>query len=209
MGIYKSVGTKMGKAIFFAKVIIITCLVPIFAFQKVEGKMFSPLAYTLGFALLGALITTLTLVPVLISILLNKNVVERHNPFVIFMHKTMLGRFILLHSKGKIVITISTLVVIIGLLSFKFLGSEFLPQLNEGAIWLRVQLPYSASLQKGVEVSIQARDILMKFPQVKCVVSQTGRPDDGTDVTGFYNNEFDVIMKPESEWKPTISKRNY
>src|SRR5208283_3895717 len=85
MGLFKTVGTKMGKAIFFSKAIIISCLIPIFAFQKVEGKMFSPLAYTLGFALLGAMITTLTLVPVLINVLLRKNVHEKHNPFVHFL----------------------------------------------------------------------------------------------------------------------------
>jgi len=206
MGMYKIVGTRMGKAIFFSKVIIITCLIPIFAFQKVEGKMFSPLAYTLGFALIGALITTLTLVPVLISMLLNKNVQERHNPFVLFMHKIMLGGFEAHFKKRKLVLIISAIAVVAGLYSFKFLGSEFLPQLNEGAIWLRVQLPYSASLKKGVDVSIQTRNILMTFPQVKCVVSQTGRPDDGTDVAGFYNNEFDVVILPESEWNPKISK---
>src|SRR5208283_3661521 len=93
MGLYKNVGTKMGKAIFFSKVIIITCLIPIFAFQKVEGKMFSPLAYTLGFALLGALILTLTLVPVLSSQFFNKNVKEKHNFFVRGIHKSTLKIF--------------------------------------------------------------------------------------------------------------------
>lgn len=208
MGIYKTVGIKMGKAIFSSKIIIITLLIPIFSFQKVEGKMFSPLAFTLGFALLGALITTLTLVPVLISMLLNKNVRERHNPFEHFMHKIILGGFIASFKRRKFALILSAIVLVVGLLSFTLLGSEFLPQLNEGAIWLRVQLPYSASLQKGVEVSLQTRDILMTFPQVKCVVSQTGRPDDGTDVTGFYNNEFDVVMLPESKWNPKVSKED-
>ncbi len=208
MGIYKSVGSKMGMAIFFSKVIIITLLVPIFSFQKVEGKMFSPLAFTLGFALLGALLTTLTLVPALISILINKNVHERHNAFLLIMHKIMLNGFISSFKHRKKVIILSGCILIIGLGSFMFLGSEFLPELNEGAIWLRVQLPYSASLKKGVDVSIQVRDLLMTFPQVKCVVSQTGRPDDGTDVAGFYNNEFDVIMLPESEWHPKIGKED-
>ena len=206
MGMYKMVGTKMGKAIFFSKIIIITCLLPIFAFQKVEGKMFSPLAYTLGFALLGALITTLTLVPVLISILLNKNVREKHNPFVHFLTKIMLGGFVSAFRHKKVVLITAGVIAVVGLYSFRYLGSEFLPQLNEGSIWLRVQLPYSASLQKGVDVSKDVRDKLMTFPQVKTVVSQTGRPDDGTDVAGFYNNEFDVLMLPESEWKPKISK---
>ena len=206
MGMYKLVGTKMGKAIFFSKVIIITCLLPIFAFQKVEGKMFSPLAYTLGFALLGALITTLTLVPVLISLLLNKNVREKHNPIVHFLTKIMLGGFMAAFRNKRKVLIAAAIIAVVGLYSFRYLGSEFLPQLNEGSIWLRVQLPYSASLQKGVEVSKDVRDKLMTFPQVKCVVSQTGRPDDGTDVAGFYNNEFDVIMLPEAEWNPKMSK---
>ncbi len=206
MGLYKSVGTKMGKAIFFSKVIIITCLIPIFAFQKVEGKMFSPLAFTLGFALLGALITTLTLVPVLISFLLNKQVKEKHNPFLISLNSFMIKGFDAFYRRKKLVMMASLLFVLAGFYSYNFLGSEFLPQLNEGAIWLRVQLPYSASLQKGVDVSLQARNILMTFPQVKCVVSQTGRPDDGTDVAGFYNNEFDVVMYPENEWSPKISR---
>ena len=206
LGIYRKVGTKMGTAIFFSKVIIITCMLPIFAFQKVEGKMFSPLAYTLGFALLGSLITTLTLVPVLASILLNKNVRERHNPFLHFLTKIMLGGFLFSFRHKKAVIGAACVMVVVGFYSFKYLGSEFLPELNEGSIWLRIQLPYSASLPKGVEVAGQARKIIMQFPQIKTVVSQTGRPDDGTDVTGFYNDEFDVILYPESDWNPKLTK---
>jgi len=205
-GLIKKNGAVLGKAIFFAKLIIITGLLPIFAFQKVEGKMFSPLAYTLGFALLGALITTLTLVPVLISLLLNKNVHERHNPFVHHLTGFMINGFTKAYKHKKIVIPLSIVIMVIGLFSFKFLGSEFLPELNEGSIWLRVQMPYSISLEKSVEVSAQVRKILMEFPQVKYAVSQTGRPDDGTDVAGFYNNEFSVMLYPESEWKPKMSK---
>ena len=205
-GLIRKNGAQMGKAIFYAKLIIITGLLPIFAFQKVEGKMFSPLAYTLGFALIGALITTLTLVPVLISILLKKNVHERHNPFVHHLTGFMIKGFSKAYRHKEIVVTVSVVVMVLGLLSFKFLGSEFLPELNEGSIWLRVQTPYSISLEKSVEVSRQVRQKLMEFPQVKYAVSQTGRPDDGTDVAGFYNNEFSVMLYPESEWKPKISK---
>ena len=204
--IIKNNGAPLGKAIFFAKLIIITGLLQIFAFQKVEGKMFSPLAYTLGFALLGALITTLTLVPVLISLLLSKNVHEKHNPFLHFLTKIMLGGFILAFKNKKIVVVTSMIVMIIGLYSFKFLGSEFLPELNEGSIWLRVQMPYSVSLNKSVEVSEQVRKTVMTFPEVKFAVSQTGRPDDGTDVAGFYNNEFSIILYPQEDWKSKISK---
>ena len=206
MGTIKRACAQIGKRPFYLNVIIITAMLPIFAFQKVEGKMFSPLAYTLGFALFGSLVTTLTLVPVLISILLDKNVHERHNPFVHFLNKIMLGGFENAYKARKIVFTIAVIAMCVGLYSFKYLGSEFLPQLNEGSIWLRVQLPYSASLPKGVEVSKQVRDMIMQFPQVQYCVSQTGRPDDGTDVTGFYNEEFDILMYPQETWNPHITK---
>jgi cobalt-zinc-cadmium resistance protein CzcA len=206
MGLIKNKGTELGKAIFFSKLIIITGLLPIFSFQKVEGKMFSPLAYTLGFALLGALITTLTLVPVLINILLKRNVHEKHNPIVHFFTETMMLGFEFNYRFKTIVIAVSAAVVVIGFWAFNLLGSEFLPELNEGAIWVRAQLPYSVSLQKSAEVADMIRNKIMEFPQVKHVVSQTGRPDDGTDVTGFYNNEFDVILYPQEEWNPKISK---
>ncbi|TWF34852.1 cobalt-zinc-cadmium resistance protein CzcA [Chitinophaga polysaccharea] len=206
MGLIRKHGAQLGKAIFFAKVIIITGLLPIFAFQKVEGKMFSPLAYTLGFALLGALITTLTLVPVLINLLLRKNVHEKHNPILHALTGFMLGWFAFTFKHKKKAVFSSFLIIGLGLYSFKFLGTEFLPELNEGSIWLRVQLPYSVSLDKSVQTSRQVRATLMQFPQVKNIVSQTGRPDDGTDVAGFYNNEFDVMLYPEKEWKPNITK---
>ena len=206
MGLIKRNGAELGKAIFFAKLIIIAALLPIFAFEKVEGKMFSPLAYTLGFALLGALITTLTLVPVLISMLLNKNVHEKHNPVVNFLTKGFLKGFAFTYRHKFTAMIVSLIIIVVGLYSFKFLGSEFLPELDEGSIWLRVQMPYSISLDKSVEVSKQVRASLMTFPQVQNVVSQTGRPDDGTDVAGFYNNEFDIILYPEDDWKPLISK---
>lgn len=206
LGLIKNNGAELGKAIFFAKLIIIAALVPIFAFQKVEGKLFSPLAYTLGFALLGGLILTLTLVPVLINLLLRKNVKEKHNPVVNTLNKWMLKGFDFSVKHRKAAMISSVLIMVVGLYSFKFLGTEFLPELDEGAIWLRVQLPYSISLEKSVEVAQQVRKKMIAFPQVKSIVSQTGRPDDGTDVTGFYNNEFDIILHPEKSWNPRISK---
>ena len=206
LGLIKKNGAQLGRAIFFAKLIIITGLLPIFSFQKVEGKMFSPLAFTLGFALLGALITTLTLVPVLINMLLHQNVRDKHNPFVHHLKGFMLMGFEKAFKHKEIVVVASMIVMLIGIYSFKFLGTEFLPELNEGSIWLRVQLPYSVSLNKSVEVSKRVREMVMSFPQVTYTVSQTGRPDDGTDVTGFYNNEFDVLLLPEDEWNPRITK---
>ena len=205
-GLIKTNGIRIAKAIFFSKLIIITGLLPIFAFQKVEGKMFSPLAYTLGFALLGALITTLTLVPVLIRLLLKKNVREKHNPVVEFITRKLMQGFDYTYRHKKISLLTAAVIIVVGLGSFKFLGSEFIPEMNEGAIWLRAQLPYSVSLDKSIEVSKQVRKVIMQFPQVQNVVSQTGRPDDGTDVAGFYNNEFDIQLHPEKEWNPRITK---
>jgi len=206
LGMIKNNGAQLGKAIFFAKMIIITGLLPVFAFQKVEGKMFSPLAYTLGFALLGALITTLTLVPVLISLLLNKNVHEKRNPFVHYLNSFMLFGFTKAFKFKKLVVALSLVAMFIGLYCFKFLGSEFLPGLDEGAIWLRVELPYSISLNRSVDLAKQVRKTLLTFPQVQAVVSQVGRPDDGTDVEGFYIDEFNIKLYPEDDWKPKISK---
>ncbi|HXB29826.1 MAG TPA: CusA/CzcA family heavy metal efflux RND transporter [Puia sp.] len=206
MGMIKKKGSELAKSIFFSKIIIITALLPIFSFQKVEGKMFSPLAYTLGFALLGALIFTLTLVPVLVNALLNKNVREKHNPFTHLLTGWVLFGFKFVFGNKKLALGISIIFIVIGFYSFKFLGSEFLPELNEGSLWVRATMPYSIALDKSVQVANQMRSIMMQFPQVKKVVSQTGRPDDGTDVAGFYNNEFDVALYPQEEWYPKISK---
>ena len=206
MGMLRKRGAELGKAIFFTKLIIITALLPIFSFQKVEGKMFSPLAFTLGFALLGALIFTLTLVPVMVNTLLRKNVREKHNPFTHFVTRMVMGGFHFVFHHKKSSILAAVIVVVAGLYSFRFLGSEFLPELNEGSIWVRATLPYSISLDTSVAKADEMRAIMMRFPQVKRVMSQTGRPDDGTDVAGFYNNEFGVSLYPEEEWKPRISK---
>jgi cobalt-zinc-cadmium resistance protein CzcA len=206
LGMIRKRGAELGKAIFFTKLIIITALLPIFSFQKVEGKMFSPLAYTLGFALLGALIFTLTLVPVLVGVLLRKNVREKHNPITHFMTGLILRGFRFVFHHKRLSLAVAVIGVVAGLYSFRFLGSEFLPELNEGSIWLRATLPYSISLDTSVAKARQMQEIVMRFPQVSRVMCQTGRPDDGTDVAGFYNNEFNVALYPEDEWKPKISK---
>jgi len=206
LGLIRRTGTVMGKGIFFSKVIIITCLIPIFSFQKVEGKMFSPLAYTLGFALLGALIFTLTLVPVLSSILLNKNVKEKHNVIVEGITKACVSFFALTYKFKRISMAIAFAITAGGFFCFTFLGSEFLPQLNEGSIYVRASLPMSISLDEAVKISIELRQKFREFPEVKQVMSQTGRPNDGTDPTGFYNVEFHVDIYPKEEWKRDITK---
>ena len=206
MGMIKMKGAELGKAIFFSKLIIITALLPIFSFQKVEGKLFSPLAYTLGFALIGALLFTLTLVPVLVKALLSKNVREKHNPFTHVLTGWIMKGFSFVFHHKRSSLLLSAIVIVLGFYSFKFLGSEFIPELDEGSLWVRATLPYSISLDRSVQVANQMRGIMLQFPQVRKVVSQTGRPDDGTDVAGFYNNEFDVALYPKEEWNPKISK---
>ncbi|MEB0249554.1 efflux RND transporter permease subunit, partial [Mucilaginibacter sp. 5B2] len=205
LGLFKNVGAEMGKAIFFSKLIIITCLIPIFAFQKVEGKMFSPLAYTLGFALLGALIFTLTLVPALSSILLKKNVREKHNPVVLFFENGIRRMFNFTYRNQKLSLIVSVSFMILTFISAKFLGTEFLPQLNEGALWVTAQLPMSTSLENSVNVTNKMRQVLSTFPEVKQTLSQVGRTNDGTDPKGFFNVQIQVDLLPKKEWKSKIT----
>lgn len=206
LGLIKNTGGELGKAIFFSKLIIIAGLLPIFSFEKVEGKMFSPLAWTLGFALLGALILTLTLVPLLSSILLKKNVREKHNPFVEAITSGVMSMFSFVYLRKRIVLITAAIIVGIGLFSFKFLGSEFLPELDEGAIYIRATCPLSVSLEDARNLANKMRRIIRDFPEVKQVMSQTGRPNDGTDATGFYNIEFHVDIYPKKQWKSGITK---
>lgn len=206
LGIIKNTGGELGKAIFFSKLIIIAGLLPVFSFEKVEGKMFSPLAWTLGFALLGALILTLTLIPLLSSILLRKNVKEKHNIFVEGITNGVMKMFTWTYHHKRISLIFASIAVVIGLFMFKYLGSEFLPELDEGAIYIRATCPLSVSLDESRTLANKMRRIILTFPEVKQVMSQTGRPNDGTDATGFYNVEFHVDIYPKKEWKSGISK---
>ncbi|HEY4650634.1 MAG TPA: CusA/CzcA family heavy metal efflux RND transporter [Pontibacter sp.] len=205
-GLIKHTASDLGKSIFFAKLIIITALLPIFAFQKVEGKMFSPLAYTLGFALLGALIFTLTLVPVLASMLLNKNVREKKNPVVNFVNRGVYRAFDYTYKYKKASLVVALVTLGLGLFAFRFLGSEFLPQLNEGAVYVRASMPMSTSLEQSIDMTERIRKKILQFDEVSQVLSQTGRPNDGTDPTGFFNIEFHVDLKPKDEWKRKIKQ---
>ncbi len=205
LGLTKRTGGEMGKAVFFSKLIIITALLPIFSFQKVEGKMFSPLAYTLGFALLGALIYTLTLVPLLVSILLKKDVKEKHNFFVVAINNSVEKAFGWCFGNKRLSLTISVVFLLLTLLSTQFLGTEFLPQLNEGALWVEAKLPMSSSLSETVKMVHTLRKELMSFDEVNGVLSQTGRSNDGTDPSGFYYVQMQVNLKPKEEWKRKIS----
>ena len=206
LGLIRRTGVDMGKAILFSKLIIITALIPIFSFEKVEGKLFSPLAYTLGFALLGALLFTLTFVPALTSRLLHKNVVEKHNPIVSGMMKYYERLFDWVMGHKRLSFCIAMLIVGLTFFSAKFLGSEFIPHLNEGSLWVEGSAPMSISLPEAKILADSMRYDLLRFPEVHEVVSQIGRPDDGTDPKGFYDIECLVDLYPKEKWKSRLTK---
>lgn len=204
-GWIRQTGTGLGKAIFFSKLIIITSLIPIFSFQKVEGKMFSPLAYTLGFALMGALLFTLTLVPVLSHILLNKNVKEKHNVFVEFWDRIVEKGFRFTFRNKRLSLLVALAFLGVTLFSATFLGTEFLPQLNEGSLWVTAEMPMSTSLRESMKTTDELKNVIRSFPEVTGVLSQTGRSNDGTDPNGFGFVQFAVNLKPKEEWKRKIT----
>lgn len=205
LGLIKTTGGQMGKAIFFSKLIVISALLPVFAFEKVEGKMFSPLAYTLGFALLGALIFTLTLVPVLSAMLLNKNVKEKKNVVTQYINTIVLRGFSWTFKRKKLTLVAALLCFALTLFSARWLGTEFLPQLNEGALWITAEMPMSTSLSESVELTSELRQKLRTFPEVADVLSQIGRSNDGTDPNGFYFVQFQVDLVPKKLWRKRMT----
>ena len=205
LGLIKKSSTELGKAVFFSKLIIITSLIPIFSFEKVEGKLFSPLAYTLGFALLGALFFTLTLVPVLCRYLFNANVVERKNALVDFFNRLVLRGFTFTYARKKTTVAAVAGLIAVSLGSFSFLGSEFLPTLNEGALWVEAKLPMSSSITETAKFADVFRSKINSFDEVESVLSQVGRSNDGTDPSGFFYVQCQVNLKPKSEWKRDIT----
>jgi heavy metal efflux system protein len=205
-GLIRKEGGRLAKSVFFAAIIIITALLPIFTFQRVEGKMFSPLAYTLGCALLGALMFSLILVPILVSFLMNKNVVEKHTWLSEGIHKIHFKTLTWCSEHRRAAYITGICVLFVALFIGSRLGTEFLPHLNEGSIYVRASMPLSTSLDQSIEISNRLRTIMRSYPEVKRVLSQTGRPDDGTDPTGFFNIEFHMELNPQEQWKRKITK---
>ncbi|MEG0463279.1 CusA/CzcA family heavy metal efflux RND transporter [Bacteroides sp.] len=192
--------------IFFAQVILVVALFPIFSFQKVEGKMFSPLAFTLGYALLGSLILSLVYVPVMCKILITKPIKEKTNAVSRFLIRVMhnLYRFSTHYRKQSIIVF--GILLIICSARFIFWGTEFIPSMNEGAIYVRATLPNSVNLDESVRITKEMKRKLQQFEEVDFILTQTGRPNDGTDATGFFNIELHTELKPKQEWKRKISK---
>jgi cobalt-zinc-cadmium resistance protein CzcA len=197
---------EVQRPVFYAIGIIITAYLPIFTLQRVEGRLFHPMAWTVAFALLGALIFSIVIAPVLASFAFAKGAKEWHNPvmdFVISQYRTAV-RWAIRHR----MITVGVGVFGIGLAGFLafsgIIGSEFLPHLDEGALWVRGTLAPSTGPDEGIRVANQARIVLCSFPEVPQCTSQVGRPDDGTDTTGFFNTEYFVDLKPKDQWRPVF-----
>ncbi len=201
LGLIKNTVSKMAISIFFAQIIMITALAPVFTFEKVEGKIFSPLAYMLGFALLGSLIITFTFVPAMASLLFKKDVKEKHNILIAGMTKYYEKLFDWIMRNKRLTIGISLAILITAFSSAKFLGTEFLPELDEGALWLRGVGPPGLSLTESKALADNLRKDILSFPEVKRCISQTGRPDDGTDIKGFNNIELLIDIYPQEQWK--------
>lgn len=205
--IKKNAGSVAGYVVL-AQIILIVALIPIFSFQKVEGKMFSPLAFTLGYALLGSLILSITYVPVMCKYLLRKNIVEKENFVSRFFKNTMFKLFLWSERRRKL--TIMGFIALIAICGIRFMnyGTEFIPKLNEGALYVRATLPNSVNLQESIRLAKEMKDRIREFDEVKFVLNQVGRPNDGTDPTGFFNIEFHIQLHPEKEWGSRASKND-
>ncbi|MDR2084194.1 MAG: CusA/CzcA family heavy metal efflux RND transporter [Bacteroidales bacterium] len=205
-GLIKKSAGNVATHIFFAQIILVVALIPIFSFEKVEGKMFKPLAFTLAYALLGSLILSLTYVPVMCKILLKKPIKERRNRISEFFTSKIYALYAFSSRHRKSVIVSFVVLLVICLVRFNFWGTEFIPSMNEGAIYIRATLPNSVNLDESVRLTKEMKHKLQKFDEIDFILTQTGRPNDGTDATGFFNIEFHVELKPEKKWNRKISK---
>src|ERR1700674_51668 len=197
---------EIQRPVFYAIAIIITAYMPIYTLQSVEGKLFRPMAWTVAFALLGALVFSILIAPVLALWQFRHGVHEWNNPVMQFLRERyrVAVRWAIEHRRVTVG-TGATAFVLSGFLMVSgVIGSEFLPHLDEGSVWVRGTLAPSTGPTEGVRVASQARIILASFPEVKQVISQVGRPDDGTDTTGFFNTEYFVDLKPKAEWRPVF-----
>ncbi len=197
---------EVGGPMFFSTVIFLIAFLPLFTMRGVEGAIFSPMSHTYAYALGTAILLAVTLSPVLSSFLLRKGMKETHNFLWKAVRRFYHGLFVRVLAWPKLALMI-ILVLIAGVLSlFPLLGGEFLPKLEEGNLWVRGTMPLSVSLQYGGQVAQRTRAVFLSFPEVRTVVSQLGRPDDGTDATGFFNLELAVDLRPDSEWRPGLTK---
>jgi len=197
---------EVQRPVFYAIAIIITAYLPIFTLQSVEGRLFKPMAWTVAFALAGALLFSIVLAPVLSSFLFRRETSEWRNPVLMFLTDRYREAVKWAIEHRWVPVSVAALCVAAAgyLLTSGVIGSEFLPHLDEGAIWARGTLAPSTGPTEGTRLTNQARAIFASFPEVTQVVSQVGRPDDGNDTTGFFNTEYFVDLKPKEHWRPAF-----
>ena len=195
---------EVQRPVFYAIAIIITAYLPIFTLQRVEGRLFKPMAWTVAFALLGALLFSMLIAPVLSSIFFRKGAGEWHNPVMEFLTRCyrVAVKWAIEHRVITVGVAACGVVLAVYLAVGGVIGSEFLPHLDEGALWVRGTLAPSTGPSEGTRLAHQARILLCSFPEVTQCTSQVGRPDDGTDTTGFFNTEYFVDLKPKEQWRP-------
>jgi heavy metal efflux system protein len=197
---------EVQRPVFFAVAIIITAYLPIYTLQSVEGKLFRPMAWTVGFALAGAMLFSIVIAPVLASLLFRKGAKEWHNPVMEWLtERYRISLRWAIHRRPIVIAGALCCFVLMLYLAFSgVIGSEFLPHLDEGSIWARGTLAPSTGPDESYRISTQARHIMASFPEVINVVDQIGRPDDGTDWTGFFDTEYNINLKPKEEWRPVF-----
>ncbi len=197
------------RPIFYSVAVILAGYLPIYALSGPSGKLFHPMAETMAFALIGALILTLTLVPVLSWYWFRGPIREKPNRAYEWMKRQYAKQLDWALKRPKLTLLLSTLIFGASLLLIPFIGGEFMPHLDEGAIWVRATMPYTISFEEASKIAPQIRDILLSYPQITVVGSELGRPDDGTDPTGFFNCEFYVGLKPykDKAWQGDIRQK--
>ncbi|HEV2691900.1 MAG TPA: efflux RND transporter permease subunit, partial [Verrucomicrobiae bacterium] len=201
MEIIKDAAAEVDRPLFYAVAVIVASFLPIYVLAGPSGILFKPMADTMVFALIGSLIVTLTLLPVLCSWFMRQGVRERRSAvFEAIKSAYIKGLDFCLARPWRTTLA-SALLLALSLLLIPRIGAEFMPQLDEGALWVRATMPYTISFDESAKITPQIREVLKSFPEVTTVASELGRPDDGTDATGFFNVEFYVGLKPYSEWK--------
>ncbi|MEP6473094.1 MAG: efflux RND transporter permease subunit, partial [Gemmatimonadota bacterium] len=191
---------EVDRPVFYAVAVIVAGFLPIYVLSGPSGKLFSPMADTTIFALIGSLLLTLTLMPVLCSWVLRKGVVERRNPGFEWIKRYYTRALDWCLARPKTTVGVSTGLFAASLLLMTQVGAEFMPKLDEGAIWVRATMPYTISLEESSKLVPKIRAILKSFPEVTVVTNEHGRDDDGTDPTGFFNAEFYVGLRPYNTW---------
>jgi len=202
--IIRDAAAEVDRPLFYSVIVIVVSFLPIYVLSGPSGVLFKPMADTMIFALIGSLIVTLTLLPVLCSWLMRSGVRERRNAVFERIRSSYVFGLDRCLARPRGTIVASAALLVASLLLFADVGAEFMPHLDEGALWVRATMPYTISFDQSAKIVPQIRSIIASFPEVTTVASEHGRPDDGTDATGFFNAEFYVGLKPYSKWRGSV-----